>query len=79
MTYIIPGASPVAGGRRYVGSGVGRILTMAIFLAGGLLAAQPPSSSQVEWAHYGGDPGGTKYSTLTGITPQNVQNLHVAW
>ena len=52
---------------------------VSVLSAGALLVAQPPSSRQVEWVHYGGDPGGSKYSTLTDITPQNVQGLHVAW
>jgi quinoprotein glucose dehydrogenase len=34
---------------------------------------------QVEWLHYGGDPGGTKYSALADINMQNVQRLDVAW
>ena len=32
-----------------------------------------------EWPVYGGDPGGRKYSTLTGITRENVAQLKVAW
>ena len=32
-----------------------------------------------EWPVYGGDPGGRKYSTLTGITRDNVAQLKVAW
>jgi quinoprotein glucose dehydrogenase len=32
-----------------------------------------------DWPVYGGDPGGRKYSTLTGITRENVANLTVAW
>src|SRR5204863_7186492 len=31
------------------------------------------------WPVYGGDPGNTRYSTLTHITPANVKNLKVAW
>ncbi|MGB9428955.1 MAG: pyrroloquinoline quinone-dependent dehydrogenase [Gammaproteobacteria bacterium] len=31
------------------------------------------------WAYYGGDAGGTRYSTLSQITPENVRNLKVAW
>jgi quinoprotein glucose dehydrogenase len=29
--------------------------------------------------HYGNDPGGTRFSPLTQITPQNVDQLKVAW
>jgi quinoprotein glucose dehydrogenase len=32
-----------------------------------------------QWPAYGGDPGGTRYSTLTQITPRNVKNLQIAW
>jgi quinoprotein glucose dehydrogenase len=31
------------------------------------------------WPSYGGDPGGQRYSPLTGITPQNVDRLEIAW
>ena len=32
-----------------------------------------------EWAHYGGDPGGMKYSPLDQVRPENVEDLEVAW
>ena len=32
-----------------------------------------------EWREYGGDPGATKYSPLTGITRENVARLRKAW
>jgi quinoprotein glucose dehydrogenase len=32
-----------------------------------------------DWPVYGGDPGGRKYSTLTGITRENVAGLKMAW
>ncbi len=32
-----------------------------------------------EWPAYGGDPGGTKFSSLKQINKRNVQNLKVAW
>jgi len=32
-----------------------------------------------EWPVYGGEPGGSRYSPLTQITPDNVENLKVAW
>ncbi|HKT31049.1 MAG TPA: pyrroloquinoline quinone-dependent dehydrogenase [Gammaproteobacteria bacterium] len=31
------------------------------------------------WVYYGGDAGGTRYSTLAQITPANVEGLKVAW
>jgi glucose dehydrogenase len=43
-----------------------------------LLILSETSSGQ-EWPHYGGDPGGTKYSTLDQINRQNVNRLKVAW
>jgi quinoprotein glucose dehydrogenase len=33
----------------------------------------------VEWPYYGGDPGATRYSTLTSINRSNVRNLQLAW
>ena len=33
----------------------------------------------VEWLYYGGDPGGTKYSTLSDVNAANVQQLKLAW
>src|SRR5262245_35572217 len=36
-------------------------------------------SRQVEWLYYGGDQGGSKYSPLTDVTPDNVQRLQIAW
>jgi quinoprotein glucose dehydrogenase len=32
-----------------------------------------------EWREYGGDKGGSRYSPLTQITPENVSKLEVAW
>lgn len=32
-----------------------------------------------EWTHYGGDAGGSRHSTLSQITPQNVEGLEQAW
>lgn len=31
------------------------------------------------WSHYGGDEGGSRFSSLTQITPENVDELEVAW
>src|SRR5580765_2379203 len=35
--------------------------------------------AQNDWKTYGNDPGHTKFSTLTQITPQNVTRLTKAW
>lgn len=40
-----------------------------------LLAAMPA----LAWEHWGGDPGGMRFSPLTQITPDNVGNLVRAW
>lgn len=37
------------------------------------------SQSDVEWHHYGNDPGGQRFASSTQITPANVQQLEVAW
>ena len=37
------------------------------------------AQAQQGWTVYGGDPGNTRYSTLTQINPGNVKNLKVAW
>ncbi len=37
------------------------------------------SGPTAEWRHYGGDPGGLRYSPLTQITPANVAELELAW
>jgi quinoprotein glucose dehydrogenase len=51
----------------------------AILVAGSLVAAQQQSPPQVEWLYYGGDQGGTKYSTLSDIRPDNLPRLQMAW
>jgi len=53
-------------------------------LAGCLLACGPAppidySGPLSEWRDYGADKGGTRYSPLTQITPENVGDLQVAW
>ena len=56
------------------------ILTVGLLAGLTLTAAQRAETSrQVEWQYYGGDQGGMKYSSLADITPQNVQNLQLAW
>src|SRR5881628_693996 len=42
-----------------------------------LLAALPAAAQ--EWPHYGGDPGGTRYSKLDQVHRGNVTRLRVAW
>jgi quinoprotein glucose dehydrogenase len=42
-------------------------------------APAAPAAADAGWATYGGDPGGTRYSSLTQISPENVGRLQVAW
>ena len=45
-----------------------------------LIGVRPqPDRTLVEWPFYGGDQGGTKYSTVTDINTSNVSRLGVAW
>jgi quinoprotein glucose dehydrogenase len=61
------------------------VCAVALALAHGLGACGelPPaldfSGPVAGWSHYGGDPGATRYSPLTQITPENVRHLEVAW
>jgi quinoprotein glucose dehydrogenase len=56
-----------------------RTVVPALVIAGSLLAAQERSPRQVEWLHYGGDPGGMKFSSLSDVKTANVGRLSVAW
>jgi len=55
------------------------LLIVAACFAGLALAQRANSSGQVEWRYWGGDPGGMKYTAMTGITPQNLSRLELAW
>src|SRR5438067_517389 len=59
------------------------ILLLVALAAGSLVAAQQPAPpgrpGPVDWPYYGGDQGGTKYSPLTDIGPENVQRLRIVW
>ena len=57
-------------------------MALALPLAVLLTAQQPTSNSSTEhrdWPAYGGGPEDTRYSPLSQINRQNVQNLQVAW
>jgi quinoprotein glucose dehydrogenase len=60
-------------------------LTAALAVAASGLGAQSTSpraaaaSPDAEWASYGHDPGGSRYSPLAQITRDNVHTLQVAW
>jgi quinoprotein glucose dehydrogenase len=50
----------------------------------GTTTAQAPSpvpapENAGEWHNYGNDPGGSRFSSLTQLTPENVGKLQVAW
>ena len=48
-------------------------LALTLFFLPALLPAQ------TDWAFYGNDPGGTRYSNLSQITPRNVATLQPVW
>jgi quinoprotein glucose dehydrogenase len=52
--------------------------TASLFAAG---AASPATgaSSDWEWRYYGGDQAASRFAPLDQITPENVNNLEVAW
>ena len=41
--------------------------------------SNPAGATKDDWAYYGHDAGGTRYSPLTQINRENVTNLKVAW
>ena len=46
------------------------------------LSAKPAQSNAAkdgEWAYYGRDPGGSRFSPLTQVNRTNVQRLKIAW
>jgi quinoprotein glucose dehydrogenase len=53
--------------------------TLALLFLVTILGAQESTSSPHDWPAYGGDPQGTRYSTLTQINRSNVSQLQVAW
>src|SRR6266446_2687109 len=53
---------------------------LAVVTAGALLVrAADDSFRQVEWLYYGGDQGGTRFSSLTDINANTVSQLRIAW
>lgn len=52
------------------------VLALAACIAAPLAGQIPPPS---DWPAYGRDPGGSRYSPLAEITPENVSRLTVAW
>jgi quinoprotein glucose dehydrogenase len=54
------------------------ILVVMVCLAA-MPAAQEASRAGANWFSYGGDPGGTRYSSLSQITKANVSQLKEVW
>src|SRR5438093_5820690 len=53
---------------------------LVVALSGAVVLGQGRDASrQVEWLYYGGDQGGMKFSPLTDINADNVQQLQLAW
>jgi quinoprotein glucose dehydrogenase len=50
--------------------------TLFAVLTANSQAVAPPQSG---WPTYGGDPGGSRYSASTQITPRNLDHLHPVW
>jgi quinoprotein glucose dehydrogenase len=54
-----------------------QLVPIAIFAIGVVACGQQPLGSG--WPTYGGDPGGTRYSTSSQITRNNLSQLHAVW
>jgi quinoprotein glucose dehydrogenase len=52
---------------------------LAVLALAGTIRLQPAETREQDWPVYGGDPGGTKFSTLTDINHDTVARLTVAW
>lgn len=66
--------------RKALWAAAASVLVLAVALiirANGHVTATPAGDS--EWANYGGDPGGSRYSSLSQINRENVSHLKVAW
>lgn len=59
----------------------GWISLAALMLVAGCGRTNAPvtAAPNAGWAYYGGNAGGTRYSTAAQITPANVKSLKVAW
>jgi quinoprotein glucose dehydrogenase len=52
---------------------------LALLAFVGTFRLQPAQTGEQDWPVYGGDPGGTKFSTLTDINHDTVAGLSKAW
>ncbi len=55
------------------------VLAAALLGCGASPGAIDESGPTAEWPEYGGDPGGLRFSPLDQITPENVDDLELAW
>jgi len=55
------------------------LLSLTASSPGSVAGTSSSADSTPDWPYYGGDAGGTRYSSLAQITPGNVQDLRVAW
>ena len=56
-----------------------RVPLLAIALLATALSGPATAQAPSDWPHYGGDAGGQRFSPLTDVTAQNVDQLEVAW
>ena len=56
---------------------IGSLVIFCAFISSSKACSQ--TSKRVEWAAYGNDPGGMRYSSLTQINRDNVAKLKIAW
>lgn len=52
---------------------------IALAACSGTATAPPPPAADADWAFYGGDAGGQRFSPAAQITPANVKGLKLAW
>lgn len=55
------------------------IVTLSAALAGCTSHHRTAPAADAGWSSYGGDAGGSRYSSAAQITPQNVDQLKIAW
>ncbi len=55
------------------------VMRLALFVTAVFIAAQVEMLEAQQWAYYGGDAGGSKYSPLKQVNRENVSRLRVAW
>ncbi|MBL8266144.1 pyrroloquinoline quinone-dependent dehydrogenase [Steroidobacter sp.] len=63
-------------------SGIALVVGLGGLAVGSLQAAPPHrrlNDDDAQWQHYGGDAGGTRHAVSRQITPQNVEQLEIAW